>query len=154
MAKSLRRHIVQHFAKLATQAGFQLYTEIAPCLSRKDIAFSRMSESGHGAAFIVLLFDHRGRPWISAEIGWSSDQQFPHVTMRPSGEASVERKEFKESDFLTRLSTLWGEPDAWWKIETEADIPKVIGDVMGRLETYGFPYLAEKESTTTCDGPN
>lgn len=151
MAKSLRKHIEQHFAAaVAAQGGFKRHEETSPYISRYDVAFTRIPRSGDSTPFIVLLFDHRGRSRVSVEIGWSSNQQFPRLSIRPSGEASVGRNEFKEPDFLARLSTLWGEPDAWWDIETEADIPKAIGDVIGRLEKFGFPYLAEKESTATA----
>lgn len=147
MTKSLRKQIEQHFAAaVATQGEFKRHEESSPYLSRYDVAFTRIPRVGKGAPFIVLLFDHRGRSRISVEIGWSSDRQFPRLPIRPSGEVSGGRSEFKEQDFLARLSTLWGEPDTWWEVEAEGGVPKAIGDVVSRLDRAGFPYLAEKES--------
>ena len=153
MTKSLRKHIEQHFtATLAAQSEFRRYEVSSPFLSRYDVAFTRMPRGGEGAPFIVLLFDHRGVSRISVEIGWSSDRQFPRLPIRPSGEASVGRVEFKEHDFLARLSSLWGEPDTWWEVDSEGDVSKAIGDMMSQLEKKGFPYIAEKEIAQEAEG--
>lgn len=146
MANSLHKKIEQHFAAtLAAEGGFTRHEEKSPYIARSDVAFTRPMRSGGRCLVIAILFDHRGRSRFSVEIGWSSDRLFPRLPIRPSGEASVRRKEFKEPNFLARLSSLWGKPDAWWEVGNEAEVPRVIADVMRRLEEFGFPYLAEKE---------
>lgn len=147
MAKPLRKDVVRQFAAAVARAGFSRHEEASPYVSQYEVAFSRMPTIGDCAPFIILLFDHRGRSRISVEIGWSSNRQFPRLSIRPSGEVSPDRKEFRERDFLARLSTLWGESDYWWEIESGADVPTVIGEVMRRLETFGYPYLAEREKS-------
>jgi len=146
MAKSLRKHIEQLFAaEMTTRGGFLRYEETSPYISRYDVVLTRKVRADNSALFVVLLFDHHGNSRISVEVGWASDQRFPRLPIRPSGVASAGRNEFKEPNFLARLSTLWGESDSWWEIKSKADIPEIVGDVISRLEAFGFPYLAEKE---------
>jgi len=69
----------------------------------------------HIMGFLMLVPDCKGRDQFTLEIGWSTKSRFPELNMTPSGDASRERTEFNQDEFICRLSCLWSlDNDYWW----------------------------------------
>lgn len=127
-------------------------------------AFTRPADKGLHL-WIVCTPDQRGHESFTVDVGWSTRDGFPELSMRPSCEPTPARDEFRQDEAMTRLAYLTGDPE-WWVIEEIADpislealmaqqrkltaeeagqrVDPLLKDVFEKIETVGLPYLREK----------
>jgi len=115
--------------------------------------------------WIVCTPDLRGHESFTVEVGWSTRDGFPELSMRPSCAPSTTRDEFRQDEAMTRLAYLTGDPE-WWVIEETADpfslealmaqqrkltaeearqrVDPLLKEVFEKIETTAIPYLRER----------
>lgn len=116
--------------------------------------------------FIVLSPQANGEDAFTIELGWSAQQRFPEIGMRPSFQPSESRAEFNEYEAFTRLPYLY-RGEEFWSIgkplgifdtsvnalekknespvteEIKSDVLLALSNACQCLVEYGLVYLEE-----------
>lgn len=115
--------------------------------------------------FIIYSPDERGHEAFTIEIGWSTNNRLPELSMRPSFQPTIERAEFSEKEAITRLPYFSGGTD-FYLIEPAVTsfsiedlirqqtkrtpeevinkITPILDNILKQLQKFGVPYLQEK----------
>jgi len=128
--------------------------ERAYCLAgRKDLL-----------CWIVLSPSLKDYDMFTVLVGWSRLGRYPELSMIPSiRQPDSNHSEFGESEYLTRLPSLWTREDKWWVIreplfeitiealekqsapisleEAQLLTAPHVRDAMQKLEKYAVPYF-------------
>lgn len=119
--------------------------------------------------FIIYSPDQRGYEAFTVELGWSTNNHLPELSMRPSFQPTSERKEFDENEAITRLPYFSGETDFYllepavtgFSIESlikqqtkrtpeevAQKIMPILDKILRQLREFGVPYLEERARNT------
>lgn len=104
MRKEFRKILVQSFSDKIHESGIGFSTEKVgpPHAFPSEVMYTKRTLTGRIRLFVILVPDAK-REAFTVEIGWSTLDRFPELTMRPSGDPQLDRKEFGCPEFICRL---------------------------------------------------
>lgn len=149
MRKSLRRRLkIEAIHAMSRVPGYELFESGSADLWRGEVAFVRRMP---GDLWLVVIFaPHEKADSFTVELGWSTHGSFPELGVRPSPEFPKRgRSAHTEDEYVTRLGSVTGDGDTWWRVRSEADVSEKTQTAVNALRRFGLLFLEDEDVART-----